>query len=133
MTNIANWQVLVVEDEPDSMNIMQKLFSYFGAKVLVVPSAEEALNILETMQPTLVILDLLLPNMDGWDLLQVVRSHPVIANTPVVSVTAYYSHNVARHAKEAGFDACFPKPLMVFCFLEELKLLIETYQPKRIL
>jgi CheY-like chemotaxis protein len=83
-------------------------------------TAEEALQILRNMQPTVAIIDLALPAMDGWGLLQAMRSDPALSDVPAVAMTAYHSTNVAQEAIAAGFAAYFPKPINARTFVEDL-------------
>jgi two-component system chemotaxis sensor kinase CheA len=63
----SDWQILVVEDEFDSIQMVSKILQHYGAEVHIAHNGFECLDILETLQPTLVIMDLALPEMDGWE------------------------------------------------------------------
>jgi CheY-like chemotaxis protein len=125
MSDIATWEVLVVEDEPDSMDVVQEIFGYYNIRTHSAYSAEEALELMKSINPTLLILDLALPMMDGWGLLSAIRSNPKTANIPAVAVTAFHSSNVAQEAIKAGFDAYFPKPIEATSFVRELERILE--------
>ncbi len=62
-----------------------------------------------------------MPEMDGWETLEQIRSNPETANLPVIAVTAYHSVDVAHDAMKAGFNAYFAKPLSPQHFVDELK------------
>lgn len=111
MSNTSQMQVLLVDDEPDARDLIALVLRNHGIEVIPVDSAEEALVALESCQPTLAIIDLALPNMNGWQLLEAIRSHPTFARLPAVAITAYDSSGVEVAAAEAGFDGYFPKPL----------------------
>lgn len=111
MMDIRHWRVLVVEDEYDSIQMVSKILQHHGAEVHVAHNGHECLAMLNHLHPTLVIMDLALPEMDGWQALQQIRARDDIAHIPVVAITAYHSVNVAEDAANAGFDAYFPKPL----------------------
>src|SRR5829696_7376256 len=98
MSEISTWQVLIVEDEPDSMDVVQEVLGYYNIATYSAYSAEEALELMKSVNPTLLILDLALPMMDGWGLLSTVRSDPKTAHIPAVAVTALHSANVAQEA-----------------------------------
>lgn len=121
MSDISSWQVLIVEDEPDSMDVVQEVLGYYNISTHSAYSAEEALELMQTLQPTLLILDLALPMMDGWGLLSTLRSNPNTAHIPAVAVTAFHSANVAQEAIRAGFAAYFPKPIEATSFVRELE------------
>lgn len=116
-----DWKVLVVEDEADSMELVQELFHHYGINSIGATSGEEALNILETETPTLIIIDLALPGIDGWGLLGALKNKRSLANIPRVAITAYHTAEVANQAIEKGFDAYFSKPLDATSFVRELQ------------
>lgn len=125
MAGIADWRVLIVEDEQDSMDVVQEILSHYNIKTYGAYSAEEALEIVLQVNPTLAILDLALPMMDGWGLLAALRNNPETAHIPAVAVTAYHSANVAQQAIQAGFDAYFSKPIEATSFVRELERIVE--------
>ncbi len=115
------WQVLVIEDEDDSMEFVQGLLEHHGIESMGVSSGEEALEALKTIQPTLIIVDLALPGLDGWQLLQRFKANPVLRDIPRVAITAYHTAELAEQAIEAGFHAYFAKPLDATSFVRELE------------
>jgi CheY-like chemotaxis protein len=121
MTELTHWRVILVDDEPDSLNLIHDILALNGAEVYRAASGEECLSLLKTVMPTLIVLDLAMPKPDGWDILKMVREAPATAGVPVVAVTAYYSNRVAEQAGQAGFNAFFPKPIKVSGFLNKLK------------
>jgi CheY-like chemotaxis protein len=111
MVDVSKWQVLVVEDEHDSIQVVSEILTYHGIQVLVAHSGQECLDMLSVTEPDLVVMDLAMPEMDGWQTLMKMRANPAMAHIPVVAITAYHSINVAEDAIQAGFNAYFPKPL----------------------
>ena len=79
--------VLVVEDEQALQEALKLKLTQAGFEVFVASSGEEALELLQTMRPTLVSLDLLLPKMNGLEVLRQIRSDPKLVNLPVVVVS----------------------------------------------
>jgi CheY-like chemotaxis protein len=116
-----DWKVLVVEDEADSMELVQELFHHYGINSIGASSGEEALKILETETPNLIIIDLALPGIDGWGLLGALKNKRALSNIPRVAITAYHTAEVANQAIEKGFDAYFSKPLDATSFVRELQ------------
>jgi CheY-like chemotaxis protein len=76
-----------------------------------VGSAEAALELLQQNKFTGCIIDLHLPGMDGWRLLDLIHQNEATARTPCIAITAYHSAMLPMKAREAGFDAYIPKPL----------------------
>jgi CheY-like chemotaxis protein len=126
MHNIHEWKVVLVDDEPDSLNLIHDILALHGAEVYGAASGEEGLARLAASTPTLIVLDLAMPHPDGWDLLAEIRARPATAGVPVVAVTAFYSDQVAAQAHRAGFDAFFPKPIKTNGFLEKLQELVSA-------
>jgi CheY-like chemotaxis protein len=121
------WRVLIVEDEADSAEVIARILAYHEIQYVIASTAEEAVLLLEKdKNPTLMIIDLALPGMDGWALLNVVRSDPETARVPAVAVTAYHSPAMAQKALSAGFNAYFPKPLDPTSFVQELERVVSS-------
>lgn len=118
--NQKHWRVLFVEDEYDSIQMVSKVLSHYQIQVKVVNNGLECLNSLDEFQPTLIIMDLALPQMNGWETLAEIRANPDTAAIPVVALTAYASPSVAADALQAGFNAFFPKPVSPTHFVNEL-------------
>jgi two-component system, cell cycle response regulator DivK len=125
--NLSQWNVLVIEDEADSMELVQGILEYHGIETWPAPSGEEALDILQTRTPTLIIVDLSLPGIDGWGLIKEFQQWHKLDRVPRIAVTAYHTAEVARQAIEAGFDAYFSKPLDATSFVRELATIAAEY------
>ena len=120
-TDLSNWVVLLVDDEPDSLNLLSEIMAAQGANVYRAPGGNECLVLLEQISPTLIILDLAMPTPDGWELLGRIRANPRQRHARVVAVTAFHSSSVEQAALRAGFDAFIPKPLKVGTLIAQLK------------
>lgn len=122
LSNHRGWQVLVVEDEADSIQMLSKILNFHGIEVTVAHNGLECLSLLKQLQPpTLIITDLAMPGMDGWQTLAAIRADPATQHIPVVAITVYDSVDVAEEALKAGFDAYFPKPLNPRDFVQDLE------------
>lgn len=124
MPNPADWTVLVVEDLDDSIQVISQILGHHGVDVHVAHDGVECLRLLEDITPTLLVVDLHMPELDGWGTLAAIRQNPATAALPVVAVTAYHSVHVAEDAHNAGFDAYFPKPIAAGTFVTTLAELI---------
>ncbi len=123
--SIGNWKVLVVEDEHDSMELVQGILEHYGITCIGVATAEDALEVLKAEKPTLIIVDLALPGMDGWGLLERLKANRALSTIPRVACTAYHTAEVANQAIERGFNAYFAKPLDATSFVRELQGIVE--------
>src|SRR5574341_6716 len=122
---MPNWHALIIEDEADSAEVVERILKFHRISYAVAQNAEEALLRLKEEAPTILIVDLALPGMDGWGFLQAVRSDPATAHIPAVAVTAFHSTSVAQEAIKAGFNAYFPKPIEATSFVRELERIVE--------
>jgi CheY-like chemotaxis protein len=124
--SITDWNVLLVEDEADSMELVQGIFEYYGIPCIGATTGEEAVRILEHERPNLIIVDLALPGIDGWGLLKHLKSNRALSGIPRVAITAYHTAEVATQAIEQGFDAYFSKPIEATSFVRELQGIVEN-------
>ncbi|MCD4684921.1 MAG: response regulator [Anaerolineae bacterium] len=118
--DLSTWQVLVVEDEHDSAQVISEILMHYNVAVFTAHNGYECLDMLAELDPTLIIMDLAMPELDGWQTLMEIRANPATAHIPVIAVTAYHSVNVAQDALLAGFNAYFPKPLHPTNFIDDV-------------
>jgi two-component system, sensor histidine kinase ChiS len=123
---ISDWNVIVVEDTYDDQQLVSRMLQHYGVNVQIARNGNECLELLDQMEPTLVITDLAMPQKDGWQTLVAIRSSVATAHIPVIAITAYHSADVAEDAVQAGFDAYFPKPLNPNSFVERLAALLDV-------
>jgi two-component system cell cycle response regulator DivK len=123
---MIEWHVLVVEDDPDGQEVVGLMLRHHRISSEMVFNAEDALVLLAQNQYNLAILDLSLPGMDGWKLLETIQHNPHTAHIPCVAITAFHSADVAVKAIQAGFLAYFPKPLEATSFVRELEHLVSA-------
>jgi two-component system cell cycle response regulator DivK len=119
--NIASWTVLIVDDEPDNIGVAEKILTFFGAKVYTARDGVEGLHLLETITPTFILLDLSMPRMDGWRMLEELRANPTTATLPVIALTAHAMQGDRERVLEAGFDDYIAKPFRLESFLTQVK------------
>jgi len=99
-----------VEDEPELQETIANLLREQGYGVTVSFSAEEALRKVDKEMPDLVLIDIKLPGIDGFDLFQEFKKMPAFASTPVVFLTAFNSLQAAMAAKQEGAAEYITKP-----------------------
>lgn len=104
-------RVLVVDDDGYGQEVVSKMLQFHHIEADMASSAEEALAKMRDYAYNLIVIDLALPKMDGWSLLQHIREKPDWATLPCVAITAYHDATVARDALKAGFTAYMAKPL----------------------
>jgi len=115
-----NKRVMIVEDNENSAESMAMLLEFKGHNVSTVSDGLAALKLATTFRPDVVILDISLPDMDGYEVAQRLRSDP--ASTMVlVALSGYGSAEHKRKASEAGFNHHFVKPVDFDALLEVLR------------
>jgi CheY-like chemotaxis protein len=104
-------RILVVDDMPDNLFLMNGLFED-RYQVIQAPSGEEALKVVMSANPPdLVLLDIMMPDMDGYEVLRRIRQHPPTANIPVIFLTALASRQDERLGMELGALDYLTKPV----------------------
>jgi CheY-like chemotaxis protein len=103
--------ILVVEDDEPSMVLACAVLEELGYRPVPAGSAEEAVQLLQTSQPSLVLTDLHLPGEDGLALARRLKSDPATASIPIVALTAHTGSELRSAALAAGCDHFMAKPL----------------------
>lgn len=101
--------VLVVDDQPDSREMLATLLEQHGARSLQSDSAESAIQILQVQRVDLLIADIAMPNVDGYELMRRLRAAG--DDTPAIAVTAFARSDDRRHALDCGYTAYLSKPI----------------------
>lgn len=118
--DFSAWRVLVVDDEPDNLDLVSSLLEFKGATVEKAQNAERGLETLKTFDPTIILLDLAMPHIDGWELQQRLRGLPELDTVPIVALTALAMPGDAEKVMKAGFDGYVSKPFRIDTLLEKL-------------
>jgi two-component system, cell cycle response regulator DivK len=105
--------ILIIEDDEMSRQLVRDVLAFHGCHILEADSAEKGLKILEEQAPVVVLMDIQLPGMDGFEMLSRIRSSGGFAQTRVVAVTASAMNHDRRRIMAAGFDAYVPKPVNI--------------------
>ena len=103
-------RILVVDDDREIVRLLRAYLEQSGYEALVAYNGEMALHILRREQPDLLILDLMLPQRDGWSVMQAVRSDPTLQATPIIMLTARVEDHDKIVGLELGADDYITKP-----------------------
>src|SRR6185503_13599389 len=101
--------VLIIEDDRAVAATYRHKFKEAGYRVEVAPDGVEGVKLVSTLRPDAVVLDLLMPRLDGIEVLKFIRGHPELSNTPVVVFSNSYMTNLVEAAWRAGADECLMK------------------------
>jgi CheY-like chemotaxis protein len=108
---LAGIRVLVVEDEPDTRELVASVLERLGAQVSAFGAADEALEAFDAIRPQIVVSDLSLPRIDGWEMIRRVRAMALGRSVPALALSANASLEDAGRALDAGFDVHLAKPI----------------------
>ncbi|MBP0047890.1 GAF domain-containing protein [Marinobacterium sp. AK62] len=115
-------QVLYIEDNPANQRLMIDLFEDLGGcELTCVSSAEEGIELACSAPPDLVLMDIDLPGMNGFQAQQILRNNPLTSGVPVLAVSAAASTHDIRRAREAGFVDYLTKPLDLAAFIRRIE------------
>jgi two-component system, cell cycle response regulator DivK len=110
---MANRQVLVVEDNEKNMKLVRDVLRATGYTTLGATTGEDAVELAQSHEPALVLMDVQLPGIDGLEALRRLRQDELTASIPVLAVTAQAMSGDRERFLEAGFDGYLSKPIDV--------------------
>lgn len=103
--------ILVVDDNADNAEIVRQYLQVRGYPITVAHDGDEALALYETVRPALVLLDVMMPGRDGWEVCKIMKQHPVLGrHVRIVMVTALDDWEDKREALQLGADDYVEKP-----------------------
>lgn len=117
----ANLTVLIVEDVEDSRYLMRLELEQLGFLVLEAEDGKKAVNLALEEHPDIILMDLMLPVMDGLAATAMIRSHDEMREVPIIAVTAHQETDFRAGAKASGFDAYVTKPIDIAWLSELIK------------
>ena len=103
-------RILVVDDDKSIVRVLRGYLEQSGYQVLTAADGESALHMLRRERPDLVILDLMMPNLDGWEVTRIVRADKGLAATPIIMLTARVEDTDKIVGLELGADDYITKP-----------------------
>lgn len=111
MTDITHLPILVVDDNPDNANIIRDYLGARGYPITVAYNGDDALKAFEEVKPALVLLDVMMPGRDGWQVCREMKEHPTLGRSVrIVMVTALDDWVNKRQALQTGADDFVEKP-----------------------
>ena len=121
-------KILIVDDEPSIIVPLQFLMEQNGYETMVAFSGEEAMEYINTDPPDLILLDIMLPVIDGFEVCQRVRERPELDHVRIIMITAMGSEANIAKGLALGADAYVTKPFSNAAVVEKVK---ELLQPKK--
>ena len=119
--NISNWNnktILIAEDEESNYRYLEMVLSRTKAKIVWAKDGIEAINLCKEHKPDLILMDIKMPNMDGFEATrEIKKTHPEI---PIIAQTAFAMENDERMSLEAGCNSYLPKPIKISTLMKIL-------------
>lgn len=114
-------EILLVEDNPTNMELMLYLLQAFGHSPLQAYDGEEAIEIVRRRSLDLIICDVQMPKLDGYEVARQLKSHPALRTIPLIAVTSFAMVGDRDKVLAAGFDGYIPKPISPETFVSEVE------------
>ena len=132
---MSHAKILIVEDEPDLAEVLSYQLQHQGFSTLVAGDGLSACRLAGSENPDLILLDVLLPDLDGWEVCRLIRSRHEheIGSVPIIMLTALDSRNDRLKGLEAGADAHISKPYSIREVILTAQRLIDRRRRERFL
>src|SRR6185436_7636503 len=126
MLDQSKWNVIVVDDEKDNVGVIQMVFEFNDAKVRPAYSGKECLMLLEQEVPSFLLVDINMPEMSGYQLLEKIRENEAWRSVPIIAVTALARPEDKQDIMNAGFDGYIGKPITIMTLIEQVSKILEA-------
>ena len=118
-------RILVVEDQEDNRRIVRDLLTSVGYEIIEALNGEEGVQAAETHVPDLILMDIQLPVLDGYEATRRIKANPTIQHIPIIVVTSYALSGDDVKAAEAGCDGYVSKPFSPRALLAKVRELLQ--------
>jgi two-component system cell cycle response regulator DivK len=126
MPNRSDWTVLIVDDEPDNIEVVKLVMEFYDMTVLTAASARECLTLLENSSPTVLLVDIQMPDISGIQLLEMIREHAEWRALPIIAMTAYSMEGDRERMMRAGFDGYIGKPINAMTLVDDVGAILDA-------
>jgi two-component system, cell cycle response regulator DivK len=124
-------KVLIIEDNTQNRYLFSVLLKHHGYTVIEATTGTEGLKIADKYRPDLILLDIQLPDIDGYEVARKLRVNSALSTTPVVAVTSYAMVGDRQKALEAGCNGYIEKPINPVTFADEIRQILSELIDKR--
>lgn len=119
-------KILLVEDDRANREMLARYLTLLGYQILLALDGMQAVRLAHTENPDLILMDMRLPVMDGWEATRQIKAGTVTCTIPVMALTAYAMEDERRRCLEVGCDAYETKPLEFPRLLAKLRSILRT-------
>jgi len=102
--------VLLVEDNEDNRTVYRTILEHFGYQVIEAQNGEAGVSMAREQRPDLILMDISIPLIDGWEATRILKSEPETAHIPIIALTAHALATDRAKANEVGCDGYLAKP-----------------------
>jgi len=120
----AGQRLLLVEDNEDNRTIYSTVLRYLGYEVIEAVDGLQAVALARSEQPDLILMDISIPGMDGWEATRVLRQDPATQEIPIIALTAHALPDDRKRAAEVGFTSYLAKPIEPNAVVAEVRRLL---------
>jgi len=106
----ASKTVLLVEDNEDNRTVYRTILEHFGYEVIEARNGEDGVNMAREQHPDLILMDISIPLIDGWEATRILKSEPGTSDIPIIALTAHALATDRAKANEVGCDGYLAKP-----------------------
>lgn len=117
--------ILLVDDEPNILTALHFLMVQKGYRVITAKSGAEALQVLKSFQPDVVVLDVMMPDIDGFQVAKTIRNSPVMDHTHIIFLTAIGTKDARQKSYKVGGEMYLTKPFDNDEFVESVAYALE--------
>ena len=114
-------KILLVEDNEMNRDMLSRRLERKGYEVVIAVNGQEGVELVSSTRPDLILMDLSLPIIDGWEATRRIKADPATASIPVIALTAHAMAGDRERAFAAGFDAYLTKPIDVVTFAQTIE------------
>jgi two-component system, cell cycle response regulator DivK len=118
--------VLLVDDYADNRDIYVQFLTYSGLRVEEAENGHQALDKAFALHPDVIVMDLSLPGLDGWEATRRLKDDPRTRDIPVIALTGHALAGHSKGALDAGCDVFITKPCLPERLLDEIRAILET-------
>ena len=114
-------RILLIEDHEDNRRIVRDLLTPAGYEVVEALTGEDGVTMADTHHPDLILMDIQLPGLDGYEATRTIKANPALSRIPIIAVTSYALSGDDVKAREAGCDAYVTKPFSPRALLAKIR------------
>ena len=128
---MSKGHILVVEDNLDNYELVRTILELADYDTFLAVNGRDGVDAARKQQPDLILMDMNLPEMDGWDATERIRNDPETAHIPMVALTVHTLPRERKRALDAGVDAYLPKPFDATYFLQVVESTLRNSKRKK--